>query len=72
MRHRLVLDVDAGWVRDQLGVHVVDVDGPVAVVEPESDEATQRLLREAMARGSVREFARIVPRLSEIYREVTA
>ncbi len=72
VRHRLVLDVDAGWVRDQLGVHVVDIDGPVAVIEPESDEATQRLLREAMARGSVLEYARIVPSLSEIYREVTA
>ena len=72
VRHRLVLDNDAGWVRDQRGVHVVDVDGPVAVVEPDSDEATQRLLREAMARGSVLEFARIVPSLSEIYREVTA
>ncbi|MGV1008271.1 MAG: ABC transporter ATP-binding protein [Dermatophilaceae bacterium] len=72
VRHRLVLDIDAGWVRDQPGLYVVDVDGPVAVVEPDSDEATQRLLREAMARGSVREYARVVPSLSEIYREVTA
>jgi ABC-2 type transport system ATP-binding protein len=72
VRHRLVLDGDAGWVRDRRGVHVVDVDGPVAVLEPDSDEATQSLLREAMGRGSVLEYARIIPTLSEIYREVTA
>lgn len=72
VRHRLVLDTDAGWVRDHGGVHIVDVDGPVAVLEPDSDQATQRLLREAMARGSLLEYARIIPSLSEIYREVTA
>ncbi len=72
VRHRLVLDTDAGWVREQGGIHVVDIDGPVAVVEPESDEATQHLLRDAMSRGSVREYARIIPSLSDIYREVTA
>ena len=29
------------------------------------------MLREAMARGSVRELAEVVPTLSDIYREVT-
>ncbi len=72
VRRRLVLGGDAGWVRDHRGVHVVDVDGPVAVLEPQTDEAAQRLLREALSRGPVQEYARIIPTLSEIYREVTA
>ena len=35
-------------------------------------EVTDLVLREAMARGSVRELAEVVPTLSEIYREVTS
>jgi len=71
-RHRLVLDGDAGWVRGVRGLTVVDVDGPVALVEPDDEAAAQALLAEAVRRGPVREFARVVPPLSEIYREVTA
>ena len=63
---------DAGWVRDVPGVAVVDVDGPVAVLELVAADASDRLLREALRRGSVRELSTIVPSLSEIYREVTA
>jgi ABC-2 type transport system ATP-binding protein len=32
-RLRLVLDGDAGWVRDFRGIQVVDIDGPVALLE---------------------------------------
>jgi len=73
-RHRLVLDGDAGWVRDLPGVHVHDVDGSTALLEigDEVPGADQALLAEAMRRGRVLEFSRIVPPLSEIYREVTA
>jgi ABC-2 type transport system ATP-binding protein len=77
--HRLVVasgpsgaTADAGWVRDVPGVAVVDVDGPVAVLELVAADASDRLLREALRRGSVRELSTIVPSLSEIYREVTA
>ena len=77
--HRLVVAAgasggaaDAGWVRDVPGVAVVDVDGPVAVLELVAADASDRLLREALRRGSVRELSTIVPSLSEIYREVTA
>jgi len=76
--HRLVVSGhdgatgDAGWVRDVLGVAVVDVDGPVAVMELVADDAGDRVLHEALRRGSVRELSTIVPNLSEIYREVTA
>jgi len=70
--HRLVVDRDAGWVRDVGGVSVVDVDGPVAVLELIEAGASDRLLTEALRRGSVRELSPIIPSLSEIYREVTA
>ncbi len=72
-RYKLTLGGDAGWVRDaRHGVHVVDVDGPTALVEIVQEGTEQPLLEEAMARGPVREFARVIPALSEIYREVTA
>ncbi len=76
--HRLVVGGpdggrgDAGWVRDLPGVAVVDVDGPVAILELVAADASDRILREALHRGSVRELSPIVPSLSEIYREVTA
>jgi ABC-2 type transport system ATP-binding protein len=71
-RYRLVLGGDAGWVRSARGVHVVDVDGPVALLEIAEPGADQALLQEAVSRGDVREFAPVVPALSELYREVAA
>ncbi|MFC6712340.1 ABC transporter ATP-binding protein [Branchiibius cervicis] len=71
VRHRLVLGGDAGWLRDQ-GVHVVDIEGNTAVVQFDSPEQSDAVLREAMARGSVQEFGPIRPSLADIYREVTA
>jgi ABC-2 type transport system ATP-binding protein len=73
--HRLVVAGganDAGWVRDIPGVAVVDVDGPIAVLELVAADASDRILREALRRGTVRELSPLVPSLSEIYREVTA
>ncbi|MFW5472923.1 ABC transporter ATP-binding protein [Knoellia sp. CPCC 206450] len=70
--YRLTLGGDAGWVRDVAGIHVHDVDGNTALVEPDDDGARQALLRAALDRGDVRDFARQVPALSDIYREVTA
>ena len=35
-------------------------------------DAVQPLLREALSRGEIREFAVVVPALSELYREVAA
>lgn len=71
-RHRLVLDGDAGWVREMPGLRVDDVDGPVALVEVITSGSEADLLSEALRRGNVLEFARVRPTLSEIYREVTA
>jgi ABC-2 type transport system ATP-binding protein len=70
-RYRLVLDDDAGWLRDVPQLKVFDVDGPRALLEFTERGADQALLHEALRRGGVREFSRVVPPLSEIYREVT-
>jgi ABC-2 type transport system ATP-binding protein len=72
LRYRLTVAGDAGWVRGSLGVRVIDLDGDSVLVEPEDEPAAERLLADAVARGRVREFARIRPSLSEIYREVAA
>ncbi|WP_353952116.1 ATP-binding cassette domain-containing protein [Knoellia sp. S7-12] len=71
-RYRITVAGDAGWVRDESGIHVHDVDGTTALVEFTDPAARQRLLRNAVERGDVVDFARQVPALSEIYREVTA
>ena len=73
-RLRLVTDGDAGWVRDIRGLHVVDVDGPAAVLELADDAADMRreVLTTALERGEVVELSRVVTPLAEIYREVTA
>ncbi|MFF2605620.1 ABC transporter ATP-binding protein [Arthrobacter koreensis] len=71
-RHRLTISPDAGWVRDEPGVRVLDVAGPTAILQFDDDDARQRLLATALTRGSLEEFAPIRPSLSEIYREVTA
>ena len=72
VRYRLVVDGDVGWVHAAGGVRVVSSGATSVVVEPESDEAVQRLLVDAVGRGPVRELARVVPSLSEIYREVAS
>ena len=72
VRYRLSLGGDAGWVRGLRGIHVVDVDGPSALVEVVEPGAEQDVLREAAARGPVREFAPVRPALADIYREVAA
>ena len=57
--------------------HVVDVDGPVALLEltdadSDGDAVRRTLLTEGLDRGEVRELARVTTPLAEIYREVTA
>jgi ABC-2 type transport system ATP-binding protein len=70
-RHRLTVLPDAGWIREETGVTVIDIAGQDAVIELENDDAAQRLLAAAMTRGRVEEFSRIRPSLSEIYRGVS-
>lgn len=71
-RYRITLEGDAGWVRDLAGIHVHDVDGTTALLEFTDERARPALLTAAVARGDVLDFARLIPALSEIYREVTA
>lgn len=70
LRYRLTMSSDTGWVRDARGVEVIDLDGPSVLVQPSDEQVAERLLTEAVSRGGVREFSRIRPTLSEIYREV--
>ncbi|HZM84461.1 MAG TPA: ATP-binding cassette domain-containing protein [Candidatus Limnocylindrales bacterium] len=73
-RFELVVDGDAGWVRDVPGVEVSELDGARVVFDlPESEaesEQAQRVLQEAVRRGPVRSFGAVVPSLAEIFREV--
>lgn len=70
VRFRLRCEQDAGWVREVRGVHVHDVDGPVAVLELDDAAARRHLLEAAVARGML-EFTELVPALTDVYREVT-
>ncbi|UGT53389.1 ABC transporter ATP-binding protein [Nocardia asteroides] len=70
-RYRLVVDSDPGWLREFAGVRVVETNGSAAVLEL-TGASTDAVLTEALARGSVREFAELRPTVAEIYREVTA
>ncbi|NNM47384.1 ABC transporter ATP-binding protein [Knoellia koreensis] len=72
VRYELVTAGDAGWVRDLPGIHVADVDGRTALLEVVESGAEQRVLEQALRRGPVEEFRRVVPRLSEIYQEATS
>jgi ABC-2 type transport system ATP-binding protein len=65
-RYEIVVEEDAGWVRDVPGVTILELDGPRAVFEAES----QQVLRAALDRGEVRSFTPVVPTLDEIFREV--
>ncbi|MFI5916708.1 ABC transporter ATP-binding protein [Dactylosporangium sp. NPDC051541] len=70
-RYELRVDGDTGWLRDQPGVTVVDLDGDRAVFDLAETADDQVVLREALARGPVRSFGPVVPSLAEIFREVT-
>lgn len=70
IRHRLRMNTDVGWVRDAQ-VSVLDVAGDTAILDLADQAEADRLLGEAVSRGSVVEFAELVPSLSEIYREVS-
>ncbi len=56
-------------MRDVPGVEVVEFDGGYVLFEAE-EEARQRVLAEAVSRGSVTSFTRRRPTLSEIFQEV--
>ncbi|MCA2210097.1 ABC transporter ATP-binding protein [Nocardia rosealba] len=69
LRYRLVVDGDAEWLRSHPGIRSAEIDGGRAVFEASETDA---ILKEALSRGSVREFTEVRPTVAEIYREVTA
>ncbi len=69
-RHKLSLGADAGWLRDEPGVEVIDISGSRALVNFQTETDSQRVLREALSLGTVTEFAIHRPALADIYREI--
>ena len=69
-RYELVVDSDAGWLRDLPGVKIIDLDGARAVIDIAEPGNDQEVLRQALAREPVRAFRPVVPTLAEIFREV--
>ncbi|WP_229402389.1 ABC transporter ATP-binding protein [Micromonospora okii] len=70
-RFELVVDGDLGWLRDQPGLTLVDLDGARAVFDLADPADDQRVLRAALDRGPVRAFRPVTPSLAEIFRELT-
>lgn len=69
-RYELVSAGDAGWLREQPGVEVLDFDGGYALFDVDSDETAQQILRRAVAQGDVASFAPQHPTLAQIFKEV--
>jgi ABC-2 type transport system ATP-binding protein len=69
-RFAVEVDADAGWLRDQPGVTLIDLDGARAVFDLAPGTDDQEVLRAALARGPVRSFGPVTPSLAEIFREV--
>ena len=69
-RFDLQLAGDAGWLRSEPGVTVVDFDGGFARFDVDSDATSQRVLEKALAAGTVQRFSPVVPSLSQIFTEV--
>ncbi len=70
--HRISLAGDAGWLRDETGITVLEFDRGDAIFVADSGETAQRILRTALDRGPVFGFGRHIVKLSDIYREVVA
>lgn len=69
-RYELISAGDAGWLRAEPGVQIVDFDGGYAVFDVDSEQTAQRILKDAVARGDVGSFAPQQPTLAQIFREV--
>jgi len=69
-RHRMSLGSDTGWLRSEPGVTVIDISGPDALVNFDSEATAQLVLSKAMERGTVNEFSIHRPSLADIYREI--
>ena len=71
-QHEILASEDVAWMRAVPGITVIRFDGGYALFEAENDDAAQRVLRQALERGSVARFAPQRPTLTEIFKEVVA
>ncbi|WP_314427319.1 ATP-binding cassette domain-containing protein [uncultured Microbacterium sp.] len=69
-RYELVSAGDAGWLRAEPGVTVVDFEGGYALFDVDGADTAQRVLRTAVDRGDVASFAPKHPSLAQIFKEV--
>ncbi|HET6298086.1 MAG TPA: ATP-binding cassette domain-containing protein [Kribbella sp.] len=69
--YRMVMDGDAGWLRDIEGIKVRDVDGATALFDVAEAGLDQLVLQQAISRGSVLEFGPERVALSDVFREAT-
>ncbi|CAN5159604.1 ATP-binding cassette domain-containing protein [soil metagenome] len=69
-RYELQVGGDAGWLRDEAGVTIIDLAGGYALFDVDDPSVAQRVLARAVAAGPVEKFGPIVPSLSQIFREV--
>ncbi len=69
-RYELVSASDAGWLRAEPGVTVLDFEGGYALFDADGPETAQRVLRAAVDRGDVVSFAPQHPSLAQIFKEV--
>ncbi|MFB8891977.1 ABC transporter ATP-binding protein [Microbacterium plantarum] len=69
-RYELVSTGDAGWLRTEPGVEVVEFDGGYALFDVDADETAQRVLRRAVEHGDVASFTPRHPSLAQIFTDV--
>ena len=69
-RYELISAGDAGWLRAEPGVTVVDFEGGYALFDADDVDTAQRVLRTAVERGDVASFAPKHPSLAQIFKEV--
>ncbi|MFJ4046086.1 ABC transporter ATP-binding protein [Microbacterium sp. NPDC089987] len=72
LRYQLHSSGDAGWLRGEPGVAVLDFEGGSALFDVDAPDTAQRVLRQAMDRGAVSSFAPQRPSLAQIFKEVIA
>ncbi len=69
-RYELISSGDAGWLRGEPGVQIIEFDGGYALFDVDTEATAQRVLRQAVALGDVASFSPQHPTLAQIFKEV--
>lgn len=72
VRYHVAAAGDLGWVEGMPGIATLERLGATVEFQVSLPGAEQRVLAEAVRRGPIESFGRVIPPLSEIYRRVTA